>query len=143
WETGYGDGTSGEQYWFVSDLINNVQRLNIGQFLTATANTVTAIVMNDAGCYTSSTPPSLAIANEGGTTATGTAVMYASSCPGGWGVPSVTLTNKGTNYTTQPTLIWTGANQQTAPSAVAEISTVGGTNNETDLNSAGTGAINL
>lgn len=143
WEYGLSDATAGDQFYFVTDLLNNVQRLNLGQYLTATADTVTAIVLNNSGCYTSSTPPTLAIANEGGTTATGTAVMTASSCAGGWGVVSVTMTNNGTSYTTQPTLTWTGANQTTAPSAVAEISTVGNTNNESDLNSAGTGAVNL
>ena len=143
WQFGFSDGTSGLQLYSFIDLLNDVHRLDIEQYLTATADTVTNIVINDGGCYSSSTPPTFAIANEGGTTATGTPVMGASTCSGGWQVLSITMTNNGTNYTTQPSLTWGGANQVKAPGAVAEISTVGSTNNQTNLNSAGTGAINL
>jgi len=141
WETGYTDATAGEQFWYVTDLLNNLQRLSIGQYLSATANVVTNVVINNGGCYSSSSPPSLVIASEGGTQAAGTPVMAVSSCSGGWAVISVTITNNGTNYTTQPGLTWSGSNQLTQPSAVAEITTAGDTNNQTAINAAGTGAV--
>ena len=143
WTWGLTDGSTGLQTYDIDDTVNAVHRVTIAQYLSATANTVTNIVLNDGGCYSSSTPPTLAIANEGGTTATGTAVMVASSCAGGWTVLSVTMTNNGTSYSTQPGLTWTGSNQLTQPHAVAEITTAGSTNNETAINAAGTGAVVL
>jgi hypothetical protein len=65
------------------------------------------------------------------------------SCPGGYTVAGVTVTNPGASYTSQPTISFSGSNQTTAPNAVAEITTAGSTNNQTVLNSAGTGAIVL
>jgi hypothetical protein len=143
WMHGLSDGTTGEQFYSISDIVNNVQRLNFGQWIATSNHTVTNVLVNNGGCYSSSTPPTLTIANEGGYTATGTPVMGVSSCSGGWQVLSVTMTFNGSNYITQPGLTWAGSNQVTAPSAVAEINTLGSWNNETDLSSAGIGAINL
>jgi hypothetical protein len=143
WENGFTSGTSGEQFWNLDDLLNAVSRISVGQYLTANAHTVTNIILNNGGCYSTSTPPTLTIANGGGITATGTPVMATSTCSGGWQVLSVTMTNNGTNYTTQPALSWAGSNQLQAPNAVAEIATTGGTNMQTALNAAGTGAVVL
>jgi hypothetical protein len=65
------------------------------------------------------------------------------SCAGGNVVTAVTMTANGTGYTSAPTLTFTGSNQTTAPNAVAEITLSGGTNNQTVLNGAGTGAVVL
>ena len=147
WEEGYGDGTTGVQTWFVQDLLNNVPRISVAQYLSATANVVTNVVLNNAGCYTSATPPTIAFAGGGGNGAAATATMYAitsgTSCVGGYGVASVTMTNPGSGYTLQPTVNWSGLNQTTAPNAIAEIATTGSTNNATVLNAAGTGAVVL
>lgn len=146
WETGLGDGTSGEQFYNVTDLINNVNRLSVGQYLSATANTVTNVMVNNGGCYSSSTAPGVAFSGGGGSGAAATAVMAAittGSCAGGYGVQSVTMTSGGSGYTSQPAVSFTGANQTTAPNAVAEIATAGGTNDQTVINAAGTGAVVL
>ena len=58
------------------------------------------------------------------------AITSSTSCLGGYGVASATMTSNGTGYTSQPTITWTGSNQTTAPSAVAEITTSGSTNNQ-------------
>jgi hypothetical protein len=146
WETGLGDGTSGAQFYNVTDLLNNVNRLSVGQYLSATANTVTNVIVNNGGCYTSAAPPVISFAGGGGSGAAAAAVMAATSslsCAGGYTVASVTMTANGSGYTSQPTLAFTGANQTAAPNAIAEITTSGSTNNQTVLNAAGTGAVVL
>ncbi len=146
WETGLGDGTSGEQFYNITDLLNNVNRLSVGQYLSAAADTVTNVIVNNGGCYSTATPPVVSFAGGGGSGAAATAVMAATSslsCSGGYTVASVTMTAGGSGYTTQPTVAFTGTNQTSAPNAVAEITTSGGTNNQTVLNAAGTGAVVL
>jgi hypothetical protein len=146
WENGYTDGTSGEQFWNLTDLINNVQRISVGQYLSATANVVTNVVVNNGGCYTSSTAPAVGITGGGGSGAAATANLITTtslSCAGGYTVGSVTVTAGGSGYTSQPSLSFTGSNQTATPNAVAEITPAGGTNNQTVVNSAGTGAVVL
>ena len=143
WTTGLSDATSGEQFYQITDELNNVNRISVGQYLTASANSVTNVVMNNGGCYSSNTAPAVSFAGGGGSGAAGTANMVASSCSGGWTVGSVTMTNKGSGYTSQPAITWSGGDQISAPNALAEISAAGSTNNQTVLNSAGTGAVVL
>jgi len=146
WEMGLGDGTSGAQFYNVTDILNNVNRLSIGQYLSATANVVTNVIVNNGGCYSSSTPPTITFNGGGGSGAAGTAVMLATtalSCVGGYTVSSVTMTANGSGYTSQPTVTFTGSNQTSPANAVVEITTSGGTNNQTVLNAAGTGAVVL
>src|SRR5208283_1094324 len=66
WEDGYTDGTSGEQFWNLTDMVNGVQRISVGQYLSATANAVTNVVVNNGGCYTSSTAPAVSFTGGGG-----------------------------------------------------------------------------
>ena len=141
WIYGFGDGTSGMQGYYIQDLLNNVYRLSIGQYLSANANSVVGVALNNGGTYTSSTPPTITFSGGGGTGAAGTAVMYGSGTS--WDVLSVTMTNNGTGYTSVPTVTFSGSNQTKAPNAVAEITLSGSTNNQTVLNSAGTGAVVL
>ncbi|MGA3132544.1 MAG: hypothetical protein ABSD59_17205 [Terracidiphilus sp.] len=146
WTYGFNDGTTGQQAYQIQDLVNNVPRISVGQYLSATANVVTNVVVNNGGCYTSSTAPSLSFAGGGGSGATATANLIAttsSSCAGGYTVGSVTVTAGGSGYTSQPSLSFSGSNQTAAPNAVGEIATAGGTNNQTVINSAGTGAVVL
>jgi hypothetical protein len=146
WTTGLSDATSGAQFYQILDELNNVYRLSIGQYLSGNANTVTNVVVNNSGCYSSSTPPSVVFNGGGGMGAAATVTMMLStsaSCVSGYSVASVAMTAGGSGYTSQPTVIFTGSNQTTAPSAVAEITTAGSTNNQTVLNAAGTGAIVL
>ncbi|HWT65673.1 MAG TPA: hypothetical protein VN151_06130, partial [Terracidiphilus sp.] len=143
WTMGLTDATAGAQFYQVQDELNNVSRLSVGQYLTSTANTVTNVALNSGGCYSSSTAPTLAFSGGVGSGAAGTANMVVSSCSGGYAVGSVTMTSVGSGYTSQPTITWSGANQITAPSAVAEIATAGSTNNQTVINAAGTGAVVL
>ena len=146
WEMGLGDGTSGEQFYNITDLLNSVNRLSVGQYLSATANSVTNVMVNNGGCYTSSTPPAISFSGGGGSGAAATANMTTTtslSCPGGYTILSVTMTANGSGYTSQPTLTFTGTNQTTAANAVAEITTSGSTNNQTVVNAAGTGAVVL
>ena len=145
WETGLTDGTSGEQFYNVQDLLANVSRLSIGQYLSATANAVTNVILNNGGCYTSATAPSIGFSGGGGTGAAATATMatVSSASCSGYQVSSVTMSSGGSGYTSQPALSFTGSNQVTAPNAVAEIALAGSTNNQTVLNAAGTGAVVL
>jgi hypothetical protein len=146
WTMGLSDATAGAQFYEILDELNNVNRLIIGQYLSSTANIVTNVMVNNGGCYISSTPPSIAFSGGGGTGAAATAVMLpatSSSCPGGYAVSSVTVTNPGASYTSQPSVSFSGSNQATAPNAAAEIASVGSTNNQSVLNSAGTGAVVL
>ncbi|MDE3202396.1 MAG: hypothetical protein KGN79_15910, partial [Acidobacteriota bacterium] len=146
WTTGLSDATAGAQFYQVLDELNNVYRLSISQYLSATPNVVTNVVVNNGGCYSSSTAPTIAFSGGGGSGAAATATMIASNsvnCVGGYTVGSVTLTAGGTGYTSQPTVTFTGLNQTKAPNAIAEIATVGSTNNQTVLNAAGTGAVVL
>jgi hypothetical protein len=146
WTSGFTDGTSGLQAYQIQDLVNNVARISVAQYLSATANVVTNVAINNGGCYTSSTAPAVSFAGGGGTGAAGTASMTttsSTSCAGGYTVYSVTMTAGGSGYTSQPTVSFAGSNQTTAPSAVAEIATAGSTNNPTAINSAGTGAVVL
>jgi hypothetical protein len=80
WLTGFSDGTAGEQNYFVQDLVANVPRLQIGQYLNGTAgsSTVTGLTVTSGGVYTSSTPPTVAVAGAGGAGAMATATMAAS-----------------------------------------------------------------
>jgi len=141
WTYGFGDGTSGMQAYYVQDNINEIYRLSIGQYLSTNANSVVGVSLNNGGTYTSSTPPTIAFSGGGGTGAAGTAVMYGSGTS--WAVLYVAMTNNGTGYTSAPTVTFTGSNQTKAPNAVAEITLSGGTNNQTLLNAAGTGAVVL
>ncbi len=145
WETGLTDGTSGEQFYNVQDLLANVSRLSIGQYLSATANAVTNVILNNGGCYSSATAPAIGFSGGGGTGAAATATMAAvssTSCSG-YQVSAVAMTAGGSGYTSQPGLSFTGSNQVTAPNAVAEVALAGGTNNQTVLNATGTGAVVL
>lgn len=143
WTMGLTDATAGAQFFQVQDELNNVSRLSIGQYLTATANTVTNVALNSGGCYASNTAPTLSFSGGGGSGAAGTANMVVSRCSGGYTVGSVTMTNNGSGYTSQPAIAWSGGSQISVPSAVAEIATVGSTNNQTVINAAGTGAVVL
>jgi hypothetical protein len=143
WTTGLTDATSGEQFYQIRDELNNVNRISAGQYLTATANSVTNVVMNNGGCYSSNAAPTVSFSGGGGSGAAGTANMVVSSCSGGWTVGSVTMTNNGSGYTSQPAIAWSGGAQISAPNAIAEITIAGSTNNQTVLNSAGTGAVVL
>ncbi|HUD12206.1 MAG TPA: glycosyl hydrolase family 28-related protein [Terracidiphilus sp.] len=145
WEDGLTDGTTGEQFYNIQDLLNNVGRLTIGQYLSATANVVTNAMVNNGGCYSSSTPPTVGFSGGGGTGAAATAVMAVSStisCST-YKILSITMTSGGSGYTSQPTVSFTASNQTSAPSVVAEITASGSTNNQTVLNAAGTGAVVL
>jgi hypothetical protein len=146
WTMGLSDATAGAQFYEVLDELNSVNRLIIGQYLSATANTITNVMVNNGGCYSSSTPPIVAFSGGGGGGAAATAVMApitSLSCPGGYAVSIVTVTNPGASYTSQPAVSFSGSNQTTAASAVAEISLAGSTNNQSVLNAAGTGAVVL
>ncbi|MGC9224517.1 MAG: hypothetical protein ACP5E2_11355 [Terracidiphilus sp.] len=147
WEDGLSDGGTGEQFWNLTDMIDNVQRISVGQYLSATANVVTNVVVNNGGCYTSSTPPAITFTGGGGSGAAATANMYAitnsTSCAGGYGVGTVTMTSQGSGYTSQPTVAFSGSNQTSAPNAIAEVVAAGSTNDQTVINSAGTGAVVL
>jgi hypothetical protein len=145
WNYGFSDGTSGQQLYQIQDLLNNVPRISVGQYLSTTANVVTNVMVNNGGCYTSSTAPSVSFTGGGGSGATATASLTTTSpsCAGGYTVGSVTVTAGGSGYTSQPSMSFSGSNQSTAPNAVVEIATAGGTNNQTVINSAGTGAVVL
>ena len=145
WEDGLTDGTTGLQFYSVQDLLNNVPRLSIGQYLSATANTVTNVMVNNGGCYSTSTPPTIGFSGGGGTGAAATAVMAASSsisCTT-YKISTITVTAPGSGYTSQPSVSFTTTNQTSAPNVVAEITTSGSTNNQTVINAAGTGAVVL
>jgi len=145
WIEGYSDATAGEQFYQMDDVLNNVNRFSIGQYLSATANTVTNVVLNNDGCYSTSTAPTIGFSGGGGTGAAATAVMTPSSsisCST-YKILSITMTSGGSGYTSQPTVSFTASNQTSAPSAVAEITTSGSTNNQTVVNAAGTGAVVL
>jgi hypothetical protein len=146
WEIGLGDGASGEQFYNLTDLLNSVQRLSIGQYLSATANVVTNAIVNNGGCYTSSIAPTVSFSGGGGSGAAATANMATTSslsCLGGYTVASITMTSGGSGYSSQPAMSFAGSNQTTAPNALAEITTSGSTSNQTVINSAGTGAVVL
>ena len=146
WTYGFSDGTSGAQAYEIQDLLNNVPRISVGQYLSAAANVVTNVVVNNGGCYTTPVAPAVSFTGGGGTGATAAANLMTSTslnCSGGYTVGSVTVTSGGSGYTSQPTLSFSGANQTTAPNAIAEVTTAGSTNNQTVINSAGTGAVIL
>jgi len=149
WLEGYSDAMgTGFQIWQLQDMVNNLNRLSVGQYLSGTANVVTNVMLNNGGCYTSNTPPTVTFSGGGGTGAAATANMTTTAnpnCNGGAGfqVGSVTITSGGSGYTSAPTVTFAGSNQITAPNPVAEIVTAGGTNNQTVINAAGTGAIVL
>jgi len=145
WEDGFTDGTGGLQAYSIQDLLNNVPRLSIGQYLSATANVVTNVMVNNGGCYSTSTPPTIGFTGGGGTGAAATAVMSAAtsiSCST-YKIGSIAVTSPGSGYTTQPAVSFTATNQTSAPNVVAEITTSGGTNDQTVINAAGTGAVVL
>ena len=146
WTTGLSDAAGGEQFYQVLDELNNVYRLSIGQYLSATPNVVTNVMVNNGGCYSTSATPTVAISGGGGSGATATANMTAAtstSCPGGYTVGSVTVTAGGSGYSTQPVVSFAGSNQTAAPNAIAEIATAGSSNDQTAVNAAGTGAVVL
>ena len=143
WVEGLTDGTSGQQFWELQDLINNVDRVQIGQFLAACTHCVTNVVINDGGVYSSSTPPTLSFAAGAGTGAAGTPVMGEIGTSGNYEVLSVTMTAAGSGYTANFAPAFSGSNQTTAPSGVVEVSPAGGTNDQTVINAAGTGAVVL
>jgi hypothetical protein len=145
WEDGFTDGTSGLQAYSIEDLLNNVPRVSIGQYLSATPNVVTNVMVNNGGCYSTSTPPTIGFSGGSGTGAAATAVMTAStstSCST-YKISAINVTAAGSGYTSQPTVTFTATNQTSAPNVVAEITTSGGTNDQTVINSAGTGAVVL
>jgi Pectate lyase superfamily protein len=146
WQQGLGDGVSGLQSWFVNDMLNNVNRIAVGQYLSTTANVVTNVILNNGGCYTSPTAPAIVFSGGSGSGAAGTASMTTTSspsCAGGYTVSSVTVGAGGSGYTTQPAIAFSGSNQTAAPNAVAEIATNGGTINQTLINAAGSGGVVL
>jgi hypothetical protein len=145
WEDGLTDGTSGLQFYNILDVLNNVPRLSIGQYLSTTPNTVTNVMVNNGGCYSTSTAPTIGFTGGGGTGAAATAVMAASSSVSctTFRISTITVTAGGSSYTSQPTVTFTASNQASAPNAVAEIATSGGTNNQSVINAAGTGAVVL
>ena len=145
WEDGLTDGTTGEQFYNIDDLLNNVNRLSIGQYLSATADTVTNVMVNNGGCYSSSTPPTITFTGGGGSGAAATAVMAATSTTScsTYKISAITVTSPGSGYISQPAVSFSTTNQITAPSVVAEITASGSTNNQTVLNAAGTGAVVL
>jgi hypothetical protein len=49
WLEGYSDATAGEQFYQVEDLLNNVNRLSIGQYNNGQASTNNQTVINSAG----------------------------------------------------------------------------------------------
>ncbi len=63
----------------IQDLLNNVSRVSVGQYLSTAANVVTNIVLNNGGCYTTNTPPAITISGGAGTGATAIASMAAST----------------------------------------------------------------
>ena len=75
WTIGPGDGTSGEQFFNITDLLNNVNRLSLGQYLGTTSNSVTNVILNNNGCYTSATAPAITFSGGGGSGAAATATM--------------------------------------------------------------------
>jgi len=81
WLYGFTDGASGTQNYIIQDLVSNVIRLSIGQYLTAPSNTVSAVTLTSGGVYSSATPPTVTINGAGGAGATATATM--SAIPGG------------------------------------------------------------
>jgi hypothetical protein len=145
WEEGLTDGASGLQFYEIEDLLNNIPRLSVGQYLSAAPNTVTNVIVNNGGCYSASTPPAITFSGGSGTGAAATAVMAASSsisCST-YKVSTITVTAPGSGYTAQPAVSFSTTNQTAAPSVVAEITTSGSTNNQTVINAAGTGAVIL
>jgi hypothetical protein len=146
WIEGFSDATGGEQFYQIQDLLNNVYRISVGQYLSSTAGAVTNVVVNSGGCYSSSTAPTLTFSGGSGAGAAATATMTTTSstlCSGGYMVASVSITSNGSGYTSQPAISWSGSNQITAPNAIAEITPAGSANNQTAINSAGTGAVVL
>ena len=143
WLQGYSDGTSGAQFWYLQDLVNNVYRVQAGQFLAACGQCVTNVIVNNSGVYTSSAAPTLAFSGGGGTSAAATANMVEIGTSGSYQIGTVTITNQGTGYTSAPSVTVSGGSQTSAPSLVAEITPAGGTNNQTVINAAGTGAVVL
>jgi hypothetical protein len=141
WLEGFSDATGGEQLYQLDDLLNNVYRITVGQYLSSTADVVTDVTLNSGGCYSSNVAPTLAFSGGGGTGAAGTANMTTSKCSGGYTVGSVTMTSDGSGYTSQPTISWSGGTPVSTPTAIAEIVTTGSTNNQTALNAAGTGNV--
>jgi hypothetical protein len=49
WTEGYSDATAGEQFYQVEDLLNNVNRLSIGQYNNGQSSTNNQTVLNSAG----------------------------------------------------------------------------------------------
>lgn len=145
WESGFTDGGTGEQFWNLTDLIQNVPRLSIGQYLSATAQSVVAIIVNDGGCFSDNSPlPTVTLTGGGGTGATATATMYAvpawSTCYPGYGIATIAVAAAGSGYTSAPTVTVTSTYETAAPNAIAEITPAGSTNDQTAVNAAGTGA---
>jgi hypothetical protein len=147
WSWGFDDGTSGLQTYSIHDSLNGVDRLSIGQYIAASPGLVLSISSYDGGCFSSNTVPTVTISGGGGSGAAATVTMAANSsqsCNGGAGYQIETwiVTNQGSGYTSQPAVTVTGGNLITAPgTVVAEISTSGGTNDQTVINAAGTGAV--
>lgn len=140
WTVGISDATGGAQSYQIYDEINGIYRLSIGQYTAPVAGEVTAVVIQHGGSYSSSTPPTVSFTGGGGTGAAITPVMEQES-NGTWTVSGFTGLVPGSGYTSVPTLVFTGSNQITAPTASVEVAIVGSTNNQTLLNSAGTGSI--
>jgi len=49
WIEGYTDATAGEQFWQVQDVLNNVNRISVGQYNNGSSNTNNQTVINAAG----------------------------------------------------------------------------------------------
>jgi hypothetical protein len=144
WTSGYSDGTTGLQLYHVNDQLNGVDRLSIGQYLSSSSGVVSNVVINNGGCFSSSTAPAVTFSGGSATTAaTAKANMVSSSCTGGYTIGSITVSAGGAGYVSQPTVSVDTINQTSAPKLIAEIVAQGSTNNQTVLNSAGTGAVVL
>ena len=149
WTEGYTDGAgTGSMAWVIHDNIANVDRFNAFQYGATTGGTVVAIMDYSGGCYSSNVAPTLVFSGGGGTSAAATANMIAStsvSCNGGAGytIGTFTITNAGSGYTSNPTVATNApANEITPPHVlIAEVFTTGGTNNQTVINSTGTGNV--
>lgn len=149
WTEGFTDGAgTGSQAWVIHDGLANVDRFNAFQYGSTASGTVVAVMDYSGGCYNTSTAPTLVFSGGGGSGAAATANMVAStslSCNSGSGytIGTFTITNQGSGYTSNPTLATNApANEITPPHVLtAEVFTVGGTLNQTSVNSTGTGQV--
>jgi hypothetical protein len=149
WIEGYSDAVgTGYQAWSIEDLLNGVDRIFVGQYLTATPNSITNLVLNHNGVYSSSTPPTVTITPQTGCTGSGASVtatltvIGTGQYAGQYAVTGFTGLAGGTNYNCpQANVTFSGSNQVTTATAIAEAASAGSTNDQTVINAAGTGAV--